>query len=196
MVKPRISWAISAAALLMISCHTSSTPRSASPWSFEPHPRAVFSGEKIAGMRDPKLAISSSGMLSMLAVYDDGGKSRLGYTMSHDGGDSFMPLIPVSESGAAVQSHGENSPTLTTLPTAIYALWEQAGLRGGSDLMLARSLSYGQNFDKPVRVTDNETAFHGFSAVSAAPNGDVYAVWLDGREEGPSSETFAVYLAR
>jgi len=62
--------------------------------------------------------------------------------------------------------------------------------------MLARSLSYGQNFDKPVRVTDNDTTFHGFSSVAAAPNGDVYAVWLDGRDGGPSSETSAVYLAR
>jgi hypothetical protein len=106
-----------------------------------------------------------------------------------------MPLIPVSEPGAGVQSHGENSPTLTTLPTAIYAFWEQEGSQG-SDLMLARSLSYGNNFDKPVRVTDNGTSFHGFSSVAAAPNGDVYAVWLDGREGGPSSETFAVYLTR
>lgn len=187
----RQSAAIPAAVLLMTACNRGSK----TPYAFESRPRAVFSAEKIAGTRDPKLDILSSGMLSMLVVYDDGGKSRLGYAMSHDGGDSFMPLIPVSEPGAAVQSHGENSPTLTTLPTAIYAFWEQAGSKG-SDLMLARSLSYGQNFDKPVRVTDNETSFHGFSSVAAAPNGDVYAVWLDGREADASSETFAVYLTR
>lgn len=184
--------AIPVAVVSMTSCHRGDT----TPYLFESRPRAVFSAERIAGTRDSKLDISSSGMLSMLVVYEDGGKSRLGYTMSHDGGDSFMPLIPVSEPGASVRSHGENSPTLTTLPTAIYAFWEQGGSQGGSDLMLARSLSYGQNFDKPVRVTDNETAFHGFSSVSAAPNGNVYAVWLDGRDEGPSSGTFAVYLAR
>jgi hypothetical protein len=62
--------------------------------------------------------------------------------------------------------------------------------------MLGRSLSYGHSFDKPVRVNENQTAFRGFSSVGAAPNGDVYAVWLDGREEAPDSETFAVYLAR
>jgi hypothetical protein len=185
------SAAVPAAALLMNACHRGST----TPYAFESRPREVFSAEKIPGTRDPKLDISSSGMLSMLVVYEDAGKSRLGYAMSHDGGDSFMPLIPVSEPGAGVQSHGENSPTLTTLPTAIYAFWEQEGSQE-SDLMLARSLSYGQNFDKPVRVTDNETSFHGFSSVAAAPNGDVYAVWLDGRDGGPSSETFAVYLTR
>jgi len=184
--------AIPAAVVLLTSCNRTSP----TPYAFEPRPRTVFNADRVTGSRDPKLEISSSGMLSMLVVYEDGGRSRLGYTMSHDGGDSFMPLIPVSESGATVQSHGENSPTLATLPTAIYAFWEQGGSKGASDLMLARSLNYGQSFDKPVRVTDYETAFHGFSSVAAAPNGDVYAVWLDGREEGAPSETFAVYLAR
>ena len=185
-------WFVSVAAIVFTSCNQGAT----TPYAFESHPRAVFSGQKLIDTRDPKLDVSSSGMLSMVVVYDDGGKSHLGYTMSHDGGDSFMPLIAVSEPGASVNSHGENSPTLATTPTAIYSLWEQSGSKGGSDLMLARSLSYGQNFDKPVRVTDNDTAFHGFSSVSAAPNGDVYAVWLDGRDGGPSSETSAVYLAR
>jgi hypothetical protein len=62
--------------------------------------------------------------------------------------------------------------------------------------MLGRSLSYGHSFEKPVRVNDDQMAFHGYSSVGAAPNGDVYAVWLDGREEGASSETFAVYIGR
>jgi hypothetical protein len=132
----------------------------------------------------------------MLVVYDDGGKSRVGYTMSHDGADTFMHVIPVSEPGASVNSEAESSPTLAKVPTAIYALWEQRSASGTSDLMLARSLSYGHSFDKPVRVNNDSMAFHGYSAVGAAPNGDVYVVWLDGREEGPSSETFAVYIAR
>jgi hypothetical protein len=182
---------IPVATVFVTSCNHGSTTQ----YAFESHPRAVLSGQKLIDTRDPKLDISSSGMLSMLVVYQDGGNSRLGYTMSHDGGDNFMRLIPVSEPGASVSSHGENSPTLATTSTAIYSLWEQSRSKGGSDLMLARSLSYGQNFDKPVRVTDN-TAFHGFSSVSAAPNGDVYAVWLDGRDGGPSSETSAVYVAR
>lgn len=183
---------VCAAGILASSCNRA--PQTA--YTFESQPRAVFPAEQVAGSRDPKLAVSSSGMLSMLVVYQDGGKSRLGFTMSHDGGDHFMPLIPVSEPGASVQSHGENSPTLATLPAAIYALWEQARPEGGTDLMLARSLSFGQSFDKAVRVTDTETpAFHGFSSVSAAPDGGVYAIWLDGREKDTPPGTFAVYIA-
>src|SRR4051794_4757823 len=100
--------AIPVAAVFAASCNRGST----TPYAFESRPRPVFSSEKIAGTRDARLDVSSSGMLSMLVVYEDGGKSRVGYTMSHDGGDSFMPVIPVSGTGAPVTSHGENSPTL------------------------------------------------------------------------------------
>ena len=162
-----------------------------SAWSYEPSSRAILSQASAQA-----LAVDSSGALGMLVVYDDGGKSRVGYTMSHDGADTFMHVIPVSEPGTAVNAQAESSPTLAKVPTAIYALWEQKSASGMSDLMLARSLSYGHSFEKPVRVNDDSTAFHGYSAVGAAPNGDVYAIWLDGREEGPSSETFAVYIAR
>lgn len=181
------------ATLLLPSCKR--VPHTA--YAFELQPRVVFQPEEISGSRDPKLDVSSSGMLSMLIVYKDRGESRLGFTMSHDGGDHFMTPIPVSPPGSAVQSHGENSPTLIALPTAIYALWEQAGPGGASDLVLARSLSFGQSFDRPVRVTDEETpAFHGFSSVAAAPDGSVYAVWLDGREKDMPPGTFALYVAR
>jgi hypothetical protein len=187
MVTARRSWTIPAAVLLAVSCNRSSP----APWAFEPRARALAAAASVH-----ELAVDSSGTPAMLVVYDEDGKSRVGYTMSHDGGDNFMRMIPVSEPGASVSAQGESSPTLAKTPTAIYALWEQAESKGGSDLMLARSLSYGHSFDKPVRVNDDDAAFHGFSSVGAAPNGEVYAVWLDDREMGPSSETFAVYLAR
>jgi len=190
MVKAR--FVIPLVALLLTSCNR----RSPAPWSFEPHPRPLSGAEKAAETRAPELDVSSSGMLSALAVYDDGGNARLGYAMSHDGGDSFMPLIPVSAPDVSVQTMAEADPTLAIVPTAIYAFWEQSNSAGQNDLMLARSLTYGFSFDKPVRVNDSETAYRGFSSVGAAPNGDVYAVWLDARDESPSSETFAIYLAR
>ena len=160
-------------------------------WIFEPHPKGV-----IATGSAQDVAVDSSGAPGMLVVYDENGKSRLGYTMSHDGGDSFMHAIAVSGTDASVSVQAEASPTLAKVPTAIYGLWEQPGAKGQNDLMLARSLSYGHSFDQPVRVNDEEKSFHGYSSVAAAPDGDVYAVWLDGRETAPSSETFAIYFAR
>lgn len=187
MVNPGITWTIPMAVLLTASCNRTAP----APWIFEPHARAILNG---GGAQE--LAVDSSGAPGMLVLYGEGGKSRVGYTMSHDGGDGFMPPVPVSAPEASVNAQAESSPTLAKVPTAIYALWEQRSVAGSSDIILARSLSYGHSFDAPVRVNDDEEAFHGFSSVGAAPNGDVYAVWLDGREGNASSETFAVYLAR
>ncbi len=182
-----ILWVVPITTLLVVSCNRSSAP----PWVFEPHSRIVLGA---ASAQD--LVVDSSGAVGMLVVYQEAGKSRVGYTMSHEGGDTFMHVIPVSEAQSSVNAQAESSPTLAKVPTAIYALWEQRDASGESDLMLGQSLNYGHSFATPVRVNDDETAFHGFSSVGVAPNGNVYAVWLDGREEKPSSETFAVYIAR
>lgn len=187
MVMARNQWIVPFAGLLIASCNRSSPTR----WSFEPNSKTALGA---ASVQD--LAVDSSGALGMLVAYQEAGKTRVGYAMSHDSGDSFMQVVPISEPGASVSAQAESSPTLAKVPTAIYALWEQRGRGGISDLMLGRSLSYGHGFDKPVPVNDNHTSFHGFSSIGAAPNGDVYAVWLDGREETASSETFAVYIAR
>jgi hypothetical protein len=98
------------------------------------------------------LAVDSSGGLGMLVTYAENGKTRVGYTKSHDGGDNFMQVIPVSAPEASVSAQAESSPTLAKIPTAIYALWEQKGPGGTNDLMLGRSLSYGHSFDPPVHV--------------------------------------------
>jgi hypothetical protein len=108
-----------------------------------------------------------------------------------------MPIVPVSQPDAQISSHGENSPVLATSPTGIYALWEQARDGGGNDLMVARSLNFGHSFDQPVRVIDDtKPSFQGFASSGIAPNGDVYVVWLDGREARENPETFDLYVAR
>jgi hypothetical protein len=62
----------------------------------------------------------------------------------------------------------------------------------------ARSLSWGESFDKPVPVSDKGApGFRSFASLGVAPNGDVYAVWLDERDNSkPGAETSGVYLAR
>lgn len=185
------------AALLLLASGAGCARKSSNAPLFEAHPRAVLADLGIPASRDPQLAVSSSGMLSMLAVYQANGKNHLGFTMSHDGGDHFTPIIPVSQPESQVSSHGENSPILATSPTAIYALWEQPRTDGGNDLMVARSLNFGNSFDKPVLVIDDaKPAFHGFASLAIAPNGDVYVVWLDGRETRENPETFDLYVAR
>lgn len=133
----------------------------------------------------------------MVMTYTDAKGNHVGYAMSHNGGDTFMPVVPVSEPAGNVSSHGENAPRLVTVPTMTYALWEQRSHKGNNELVVARSLDYGHSFQRPVVVTGDESAaYHGFASLGVSPSGDVYAVWLDGREAVRDSDTFALYLAK
>jgi hypothetical protein len=111
---------------------------------------------------------------------------------SSDGGDSFDKPVWISERGATVSSHGENSPTLIVTPDVMYAAWNQSG-----DIRLARSLSWGASFEKPVRISDKpEKAYSGYVSIGVAPNGDVYAVWLDTRDSTPGQKVYSLYFDR
>jgi len=190
-----VQWAIFAisAAALTAACKTS---RGMS-YQFESQGRNVLAQCGVAPTKDPKLALSSSGALHLLAVYGPEGQAQLGMAISHDGGDTMSPPVPISQNGAHVSSHGENSPSLVVRPTEYYALWEQMSEPGGTELMFARSLTFGHSFEKAICVTDKvQPSFNGFSALGVAPNGDVYAVWLDGRDKPDPAGTFAAYLAK
>src|SRR6202012_2205498 len=64
------------------------------------------------------------------------------------------------------------------------------------EIVVARSTNEGMSFEKPVRVNDNKTAsFHGFAAIAGDAKGNVYVVWLDGRETPESPGTFDGYMA-
>jgi hypothetical protein len=160
---------------------------------FEREPRAVFQSQSLW---DPQLDVSSSGTLYMLGMYEDEGhKARVGFTMSHDGGDTFMPVHAVSPAGAAVTSHGEAGPRLASSGTVLYVLWRESTGDGNSRLLVARSLSYGHSFELPVEVT-SQKSFASFASLTTLPSGEALVVWLGGRDGKPDSETFSVYAAR
>jgi hypothetical protein len=165
---------------------------------FESEPRAVLEGNGAGVSRHAKLALRTTN-LYMLTVYGaDRSQSQLGLAVSSDWGDSFEPIVPISEPGAVVSSHGENSPSLAINGIEFYALWEQNTPAGETDLMFARSLRFGRKFDKPVRITDKTTpSGNAFSYLAAAPNGDLYAAWLDFRDpKNTMPGTAHVYLAK
>ena len=160
---------------------------------FEPEARSMSAVSGISPIRNPKLGVDpvSPNGVYMLAVLGEGDSSRLALLNSSDGGDSFDKPVWVSESGG-VNSHGENSPALIVTPDVMYAAWNQGG-----DIRLARSLSWGGSFEKPVRISDKpEKAFSGYVSIGVAPNGDVYAVWIDTRESTPTEDVYAIYMAR
>jgi len=165
--------------------------QAALPLRFEPQPRSL---SVVSPIRHPKLGVDgvASGAVNLLAIVGEGESSRLAMLNSADGGDSFDKPVWVSEPGAAVSSHGENSPTLIVTPDVMYAAWNQGG-----DIRLARSLSWGASFEKPVRISDKpEKAYSGYVSIGVAPNGDVYAVWLDTRGSTQAEKVYSLYFAR
>ena len=164
-------------------------------YQFEPVPRAVLVQGGVTTSRTPKLGADwvSSPTLYLLAVLQQGEQSRLGLLTSSDGGDSFGRPVWVSASGRAVTSGGENSPAFVATERALYAAWNE-----GHQLLFARSLNWGGSFEKPIAIADKtDDSFSGYPSLGVAPNGDVYAVWIDTRDrEGGADENYAVYLAR
>ncbi len=168
------------------------------PYKFAAEPEAMNIQSEALTSRHPRLLLRIA-TLYMLGVYkNQNNKSQLGVSMSHDGGDSFEMTAMVSDPNASVSSHGQNNPSLAISGGAVYALWEQSREGGGTDLMFARSLRMGHVFEKPIPIITDKTtpSTNGFSNLGVAPNGDVYAVWLDGRDPKETPGTFSIYFSR
>ncbi len=164
--------------------------------TFEKTARPIIQGGEPVLSRDPKLISEPSGALYALVVYGREQADRLGVWMSHDGGDTFHGPVPVSSDGASVTSHGENSPSFVFQNGDAVALWEERS-PDGTDLMFSSARNWKWKFNPPEKVTSkSEPSINGFSSLGAGRNGDVYAVWLDGRDEDNPPGTFSLYIRR
>jgi BNR repeat-like domain len=174
---------------------------------FESQPRPALG---LARTHDPKLVLRATRALTVLAVADGdakpvsptgahghggGGTGRLLAFTSQDGGDSFGPPVQVSAPDATVRGQGENAPSLALVRRGLCAVWEQERPDGkGTDLMFSSS-AMGTSWMPPTRITDKPTpSSNSYSSLIAAANGELWAVWLDGRER--SEGTLDVYAAR
>ncbi len=184
-------------ALLLIGIALRKSHDSATRFSFEDSPKKIFTDVKVAESQKPQLARSPSGILSILAVADIQGQRKLVYTRSQDEGDHFSASIHVSGAGSNVIASGENIPSLTQVSDGLYATWQERTSEDRHRIMFARSSDTGVSFSKPVEITDSRgTSFNGFSSMSVAPNGDIYVVWLDGRDQPEPEGTLGLYLAK
>lgn len=155
---------------------------------FEPKPRMIASG------RDPMISVRASGAVSLTKV----DKGNLWLHTSFDSGDSFEPPVRVNDTDGEVSSHGESSPQMQVRTRSeFYCLWQtRRGAGEGSALRFARSLNWGESFQKAIDVETNALS-QSFYTMNVSPKGIVYAAWLDGRDRGKGrAGTSAVYLAR
>lgn len=162
---------------------------------FEPHPHPL----EISARR-PVLAATVAGGLYLLSVQQTGETSALTLRMSHDSGDHWMPPTQLTAPGVTVTTSAENAPQLAAHGMYAFALWQQRDASGVAQLLLARSTGMGAAPPSITPVTDKpltDKTYSGFATLATAPNGDLYAAWLDGRDKtSDSTGTFNVYLAR
>lgn len=167
---------------------------------FEPAGHAVLAAAGIQESASPRLAFTTSDALDVLATAAVHGQDRLVFAASRDGGDSFAAPVPVSPEGAAIMTRGEMGPVLRAHGGDVYALWQQGVGAAPSQIVLAHSANSGAGFPPPVPVVHKPPAaagsFSGFANFAVAPAGDLYAVWLDGRDPKRAAGTFDVELAR
>jgi hypothetical protein len=158
---------------------------------FEPHPHVL----DIAAKR-PIVAATVSGGLYLLAVEDN----ALTLRMSYDSGEHWMPATTLSTPGNTVNTSAENAPQLAVHGMYAFALWQQKNAEDQTQLVEASSTGMGTAPPLTTVVTDKpatDKSYSGFATLTIAPDGEVYAAWLDGRDNTSSSTgTFNVYLAR
>jgi hypothetical protein len=155
---------------------------------FELKPRQVATG------RDPMLSVRASGAVSLLKV-DSG---NLWLHTSFDGGDSFEEPVRVNNVDGEVSSHGESSPQMQVRTRSeFYCLWQTRKGGDASALRFARSVNWGESFQKAIDVDPASGSSQSFFTLNVSPKGVVYAAWLDGRDRGKGRMgTSAVYIAR
>ena len=162
-------------------------------YRFETSPRPVAAAAGFTSTRFARVAMDpvSSPTVFLLVVAGDDDHSKLILLRSDNGGDTFGSPVQISADGAPVSAHGENGPSLV-VDQGLFIAWDEGG-----DIRIARSLSFGSTFDAPVRIRDvSDDSFGGYVSIAASPQGDIYAVWLDTRDNKGSMETFSVYVAR
>ena len=165
------------------------------PYSFEARPSTTIESS-IQG----QVAATTADMLYVLTAENQGSGTDLKLRMSHNGGDTFGAPVAVSPTEATVAGGGENGPSLYAKGMNVYALWQQRTGDEPAVIALGRSANMGASFEAPAIVSDkpaSDASFSGFASLGVAPNGDVYAVWLDGRDSALNPPgTYSVYLAR
>lgn len=175
---------VTAAALGLVGC---GSPPPAPPATFETAPRQLGAGS------DPSLAIRDTGYIYLLHA---GGDGNLWFEVSMDGGDSFGPPLRVNDTPGEVMSHPEATPRLVQRGGKPYALWGARTAGGVMKLHFARSTDYGESFGKSIAVDPTGPAEQSFFNLALAPDGTLWAVWLDGRDKKLFPGAASVYVAR
>ena len=115
-------------------------------------------------------------------AYSAGGRVML--TASRDLGRSTSPPVAVSAEAAVVDDNGEARPKVVALRDgALLVAWTVRRDRAyNGTQMIARSTDGGLSFSAPRRMVEEATpTSQRFESFAQAPDGRIWAVWLDKR---------------
>jgi len=160
--------------------------------AFEPAPRVISP----AAVGAPAFAFGSGGDLQIVVPFAERGGTELRAFVSHDSGDTFKDLGPVTPPGTNVEYGGESRPRfIMDRNELLYAAWRQDQPEPGIAVASHDWRTHG--YTAPARVRDvRSKAFSGFVDIAAARDGTIYAVWLDERHVAKGSDASAVYFAK
>lgn len=167
--------------------------------SWEPAPQRLAEG------RSPKFLTRRAH--GMLAVYSSGG--NLYYRSSNDLGETFTPPLRVNDVEGEVSDHGENSAQLMFSPDemTLYAVWNARDPKNpaGTTVRFSRASAMMTTWSPAVTLNDDGLPVsHAFQGAAVAPDGTIYAAWLDARDKargesdkvaGATAGTSSLYLA-
>jgi hypothetical protein len=160
---------------------------------FESEPRTIAA----SAVGAPSFAFGSGGDLQLLVATASGDKTHLHAFMSRDGGDTFNDLGLVSRPSSDVTQVGETHPRLVMDRNEfLYAVWREHD--PNARIVVASHDWRHPGFTRPVEVRDiDSSTYSGFPDMAVAPNGNIYVVWLDGRDYDQNiGDVSSVYFAR
>src|SRR5438132_630544 len=132
-------------------------PGSPAAYRFEAAPRPVLAAVVRAPSWDPKLGLRGSGPLYLLAVYGSPEHTRLGLTVSNDGGATFGKNVQV----AAGACHCSRPALAFGTEGEVFVAWRTVLLGNIRDVAVAASYDQGETFGPQVRVAQDNWRIDG-----------------------------------
>ncbi len=139
--------------------------------------------------RQPQLAASEK-----LVAVTFGSGSTVYFSSSHDKGATFSEPIKVGDADALMLGN-HRGPRVAITPGAI-VISAVGGEKAKGDLFTWRSLDGGRTWSAGPKINDTPAATReGLHAMAAAPDGRLFAVWLDLRHVVPGKPGTELYGA-
>jgi hypothetical protein len=145
------------------------------------------------------LAADGSFVAAVWSASPASGGADIFAAVSRDGGATFSSPVRVTSTSNNVNVNGEQPPRVTLMPRAnatpgLTVVWTEKG-DAGTRLAFARSTDGGVSFGPSAAVAGGEAAGNrGWEGVTTAPDGHVYAAWLDHRQLAkPQDEAVAAH---